>query len=388
MPSYHRLGQVPAKRHVRFQVGENRLCCEEVFGTEGFAGNYSILYHLSPPAQARSIEPVCSTAPEPWEPGAHRHHHLRTSRLRAGGNPIDGRVPLLFNEQVTISLAVVDQPQPYFYKNGTRDELVFVHEGTGVLATQLGEVPFRPGDYLYVPRGTIQQLRFVGNRGRILAIEANGSIDTPRRYRNEHGQLLEHAPYWERDFRRPDRLEARDDQGPGKFLVHLKIADQVYAYRVDHHPFDVVGWDGYLYPYALSIHDFEPRAGRLHLPPPTHQTFEGPGFVVCSFVPRQLDWDPEAVPVPYYHSNLDSDEVLYYVDGDYGARKVEVGSITLHPRGWAHGPSTGAIDASLSRPRVTDELAVMVDTFNSLRLAAAAAELDDLSYLRSWDVDR
>lgn len=385
MPSYHRLGQVPPKRHIQFRLAEGRLGAEEVFGTEGFTGNYSILYHLGLPAQARRIESLGSVAPTAWEPGAHRHHHLRTSRLAAGGNPVDGRVPLMFNEQVTISLAAPDAPQPYFYRNGTHDELIFVHQGDGVLATQLGEIPFHAGDYLYIPRGTTQQLRLDGNRGRLLVIEAAGQIETPARYRNAHGQLLEHAPYWERDFRKPERLDTHDECEPGKFQIRLKIQEQLTAYYVDQHPFDVVGWDGYLYPYAFSIHDFEPRAGRLHLPPPTHQTFEGPGFVVCSFAPRKLDWDPNAVPVPYFHSNIDSDEMLYYVDGDYGARKVEVGSITLHPRGWAHGPSAGAVEASLGRARETNELAVMVDTFQPLKLAAAAAEIDDPAYLRSWD---
>lgn len=385
MPGYYRLGQVPAKRHVQFRLPDGQLCAEEVFGTEGFGGNYSILYHLALPAQARRIESLGSIAPQAWDASGHCHHHLHTTRLTPRGNPVDGRVPLLFNDQVTISLVAPAEPQPYFYRNGTHDELLFVYEGEGTLATQLGEIAFQEGDYLYVPRGTTQQVRLVGNRGRLLVIEADGQIDTPRRYRNDHGQLLEHAPYWERDFRKPERLGTRHDTGEGMFEIRLKILDQLYAYHVDHHPFDVIGWDGYLYPYAFSIHDFEPRAGRLHVPPPTHQTFEGPGFVVCSFVPRKLDWDPDAVPIPYFHSNIDSDEVLYYVDGDYGARKVEVGSITLHPRGWAHGPSTGAVEASLGRPRETNELAVMVDTFRPLRLAAAAAEIDDPGYLRSWD---
>ncbi|HVC33186.1 MAG TPA: homogentisate 1,2-dioxygenase [Chloroflexota bacterium] len=385
MPGYYRLGQVPAKRHVQFRLPDGQLCAEEVFGTEGFGGNYSILYHLALPAQARRIESLGSIAPQAWDASGHCHHHLHTTRLTPRGNPVDGRVPLLFNDQVTISLVAPAEPQPYFYRNGTHDELLFVHEGEGTLATQLGEIAFQEGDYLYVPRGTTQQVRLAGNRGRLLVIEADGQIDTPRRYRNDHGQLLEHAPYWERDFRKPERLGTRHDTGEGMFEIRLKILDQLYAYHVDHHPFDVIGWDGYLYPYAFSIHDFEPRAGRLHVPPPTHQTFEGPGFVVCSFVPRKLDWDPDAVPIPYFHSNIDSDEVLYYVDGDYGARKVEVGSITLHPRGWAHGPSTGAVEASLGRPRETNELAVMVDTFRPLRLAAAAAEIDDPGYLRSWD---
>jgi homogentisate 1,2-dioxygenase len=385
MPSYHRLGQIPAKRHVQFRLPEGQLCAEEVFGAEGFDGNYSILYHLALPAQARRIEPFSSVDLQPWQSNSHHHHHLRTAELPAGGNAVDGRIPLLFNDQVTISLAKPREPQPYFYRNGTHDELIFVHEGEGELATQFGDMAFRAGDYLYVPRGTTYQMRLVGDQGRLLVIEADGQIDTPKRYRNEHGQLLEHAPYSERDFRKPERLETHVESGEGMFVVRLKILHQIYAYHVDHHPFDVVGWDGYLYPYAFSIHDFEPRAGRLHVPPPTHQTFEGPGFVVCSFVPRKLDWDPDAIPIPYFHSNIDSDEVMYYVGGHYSARRVEAGSITLHPRGWAHGPSTGALEASLDKARETDELAVMVDTFQPLRLATAAAAIDDPAYLRSWD---
>lgn len=385
MPSYYRLGLVPPKRHVQLRLADGQLGVEEVFGTEGFNGSYSILYHLAQPPQARRIEALGSVAPAAWEAALHRHYHLRTSRLQPGGSPFESRVPLLFNDDLVISLAVPREPQPYFYRNGSHDELTFVHEGHGVLATQFGEISFQAGDYLYTPRGTIQQLRLANNQGRLLIIEADGTIETPRRYRNEHGQLLEHAPYWERDFRKPEHLDTHDDAGPGAFEVRLKVHHQIYAYHVDHHPFDVVGWDGYLYPYAFSIHDFEPRAGRLHLPPPTHQTFAGPGFVVCSFVPRKLDWDPEAVPVPYAHLNVDSDEVMYYVAGEYGARKVEVGSMTIHPRGWPHGPSSGAVAASLTRPRETNELAVMIDTVRPLRLTAAAEALDDPAYLRSWD---
>jgi homogentisate 1,2-dioxygenase len=385
MPSYHRLGQIPPKRHVQFRSPAGELYAEEVFGTEGFSGRYSILYHLALPPQARRIEPLGTFEPRPWPDCPHRHYHLRTRQIEAGGDPIGGRVPLLFNDDLTLSLASPSAAPKSLYKNCTHDELSFVHEGTGTLHTQFGDLSFHPGDYLYVPRGTIQMLRLDGQRGRLLTVEAAGAIDLPRRYRNEHGQLLEHAPYWERDFRRPDRLIAHEEQGDGLFSILLKVGHTVHRFDVDHHPFDVVGWDGYLYPFAFSIDDYEPRAGRLHLPPPTHLTFEGPGFVVCSFVPRQLDWDPNAVPVPYYHSNIDSDEVIYYAAGDYGARKVEQGSITLHPRGWPHGPSSGAVEASLQRPRETNELAVMVDTFRPLRLAEAAARLDDPSYLRSWD---
>ena len=386
MTSYYRLGEVPPKRHVQFRAPDSgRLYAEEVFGTEGFSGAYSILYHLALPPQARTIEPLGSAEPAAWDVGVHRHHHLRTAGLAQGGDPISGRVPLLFNDDVQISLCVPSEPQADFYRNGTHDELVFVHEGRGELATHLGNLPFGPGDYLYIPRGTIQQMRLEAGSARLLVIEAAGQIDTPRRYRNEHGQLLEHAPYWERDFRKPSQLETHAEVSQGGFPLRLKIGHQLTRYCLDHHPFDVVGWDGYLYPYAFSIHDFEPRAGRLHVPPPMHQTFEGPNFVVCSFVPRRTDWDPQAVPIPYYHANIDSDEVIYYAGGNYGARKVDRGSITLHPRGIVHGPQTGAVEASLRARRETDELAVMVDTFRPLRLAQAAAAMDDLAYLRSWD---
>lgn len=385
MPSYHRLGDLPPKRHVQFRSPEGRLYVEELFGTEGFSGKYSILYHRSLPPEARSIEPAGSVAPVPWELDIHRNHHLHTRLLHGGGDPIGSRTPLLFNDDVVISLAVAGEPQDFFYKNGTRDELVFVHEGAGVLATQFGEIPFRVGDYLYIPRGTIQRLCLDGDRGRLLVIEAAGSIDLPSRYRNGDGQLLEHAPYWERDFRKPERLVGPEELAASRLEVRVKIGDEMYSHQLGHDPFDVVGWDGYCYPFAFNVSDFEPIAGRLHVPPTAHQTFEGPHFVVCSFVPRKLDWDPSAIPIPYYHANLDSDEVLYYVDGTYGARKVEPGSITFHPRGLSHGPSAGAMEASLQRPRETDEVAVMIDTFRPLHLATACNALDDPEYMHSWD---
>jgi homogentisate 1,2-dioxygenase len=407
MPAYHRVGAVPAKRHVQFRAGgggdgdAGALLAEEVFGAEGFSGVYSLLYHRHLPPQARSIEYECSVAPLPWTGGVpgtdtdarvHRVHLLRTGRLAAetaGGDGVEGRVPLLFNDEVHVSVAVVDRaPVPgTFYRNGTRDELLFVHEGEGTLATNFGLLRFHQGDYLCIPRGTIQQLRLDGDRGRVLVVEGR-NITTPTRYRNEHGQLLEHAPYWERDFRKPEELERPDPEASrpgGGYRVRTKIGDELHGYCLEHHPFDVVGWDGYLYPYAFSIHDFEPHAGRLHVPPTTHQVFQGDGFVVCNFVPRKIDWDPDAVPVPYYHSNIDSDEVIYYAGGSYGARPVQVGDITLHPRGVPHGPSAGAVERALQAPRETDELAVMVDTFRPLTMATACADLDDASYLRSWD---
>lgn len=389
MPGYHLLGQVPPKRHMVFRDADDRLLYEEVFGTEGFSGIYSILYHYQLPAASRSNQVIGALAPRPAPPGPHRHRHVKTRQLEPGGDPVSGRRVLMFNRDVSIAVAAPREPmqtasgEPYFYKNGVRDELLFIHEGSGMLETNLGDIDVREGDYVYVPRGVIHRLSFAGHTGRILVIEASGAIGVPRKYRNPFGQLLEHAPYWERDFRRPTRLQCYNQ--PGSFAVHLKIDDMLYRRVVDHHPFDVAGWDGHLYPWAFSIHDYEPHAGRFHVPPTTHQTFEGPNFVVCSFVPRQIDWDPQAVPIPYFHSNLDSEEVMYYVAGNYAARRgIEVGSITLHPRGIPHGPQAGAIEASLNAPRVTNELAVMIDTFHPLVLAELMDTIDDPAYSDSW----
>lgn len=382
MATYHRLGEVPGKRHMQFRAPNGQLCYEEVYGSEGFSGIYSILYHRRPPLHgARAMERQ-DVAPRALEGADHRLRYLRTDRLQPGGDPIRGRVPILFNAEVQISLARSLEPQPHLYRNGTADELLFVHEGLGTLQTNLGEIDFGPGDYLYVPRGVIQQLRLEDDQGSLLVIEAQGAIDTPERYRNQHRQLLEHAPFWERDFRKPARLP-EPSASAGPHCLEVKIGQELHAYELAEHPFDVVGWDGYLYPYAFNIRDFEPHAGRFHIPPTAQQTFQGPGFVVCSFVPRKLDWDEQAVPVPYYHANIDSDEVLYYVSGRYGARRTEPGSMTFHPRGLTHGPAAGAVEASLTAPRETDDVAVMVDTFRPLTLAVACAEVHEASYPRA-----
>jgi homogentisate 1,2-dioxygenase len=389
MPSYHLMGEVPPKRHSVFRDAHDNLLYEEIFGTEGFSGIYSILYHHHlPPASLRN-DLIGATTPRAAPLAGHRHRHVKTKQLEAGGDPLNARQVLLFNRDVQIAVAAPRDPmvgasgQPYFYKNGTNDELLFIHEGHGVLETQLGDVPFREGDYVYVPRGVIHRLSFEGDAGRMLVVEAAGAIGVPKKYRNPFGQLLEHAPYWERDFRRPTRLQTVDERG--EFELRLKVDDVLYRRVLGTHPFDVVGWDGHLYPWAFSIHDYEPHAGRFHVPPTTHQTFEGPNFVICSFVPRQIDWDPQAVPIPYFHSNLDSDEVIYYAAGNYAARRgIELGSITYHPRGIPHGPQAGAMEAALSAPRVTNELAVMVDTFHGLQLAELMDALDDPAYTDSW----
>jgi homogentisate 1,2-dioxygenase len=382
MPAYYSMGQTPPKRHMVFRSSNEQLLYEEIFGTEGFSGIYSILYHHHLPAASRRNELIGSLAPKQAKPSAHRHRHVRTAQLEPGGDPISGRRVLLFNSDVTISVVAPDKPMRSFFKNGASDELLFVHEGYGRLETMLGDLDFRAGDYVYIPRGTIYQLHFA-EQGRMLVIEANGAIGVPKKYRNPFGQLLEHAPYWERDFRHPTTLQSRDERG--EFELLLKLDDMLYRRVLDFHPFDVVGWDGHLYPWAFNIHDYEPHAGRFHVPPTTHQTFEGPNFVICSFVPRQIDWDPQAVPIPYFHSNLDSDEVMYYVAGNYAARRgIEVGSLTLHPRGLPHGPQAGAMEASLQAPRVTNELAVMVDTFRPLLLAEVMETIDDPAYTDSW----
>jgi homogentisate 1,2-dioxygenase len=378
------MGHIPPKRHTQFRKPDGSLYAEQVFGTRGFVGIASILYHAYPPTEATDYRLVRETTiPLASEP-ALRHYHLRTSALPVQGDPVSGRVPLLANADVVFGLCRCAEPMSYFYKNAEGDELLFIHEGQGYLETLFGTLPYREGDYLVIPRGTIYRQVAETPEIRMLIIEAASAIETPRRYRNEYGQLLEHAPYCERDIRPPAALEPHDEAGA--FEVHIKARGCITAYLYPHHPLDVVGWDGFLYPWALSIHDFEPITGSLHQPPPVHQTFQAQNFVVCSFCPRLLDYHPEAVVIPYHHSNLDSDEVLYYVNDKFGSRKgIEVGSITLHPSGLPHGPQPGAVEASLGKTR-TEELAVMLDTFRPLRLTQAALALDDPNYPYSWRV--
>jgi len=312
-----------------------------------------------------------------------QHRHFRTNELPPSGDAITGRVELMFNENVIFSVSRPIEQMDYFYKNADGDDLIFVHEGCGLLETQFGHLRFREGDYLVIPHGTIWRLVFDTLPAKLVWIEAiGGQIETPKRYRNEYGQLMEHSPFCERDIRVPEMLETRTDIGDFEVRIHRR--GRVFVYHYEHHPFDVVGWDGYVYPWAFNIHDFEPITGRIHMPPPIHQTFEGPGFVVCSFCPRMLDYHPQAIPVPYNHSNLDSDEVLYYVNKKFGSRRrIEVGSITLHPSGIPHGPQPGAVEASLGATH-TEEMAVMMDTFRPLQVTKAALEMEDPNYPFSW----
>ena len=378
---YHRLGDVPRKRHVQFR-DNGRLLVEEVMGFEGFSGNESILYHLTSPcriAEAGEHRPIAHSE---WVPDAHVHRHLVTGRAAAGGDPISGRRCLMWNGDLEVSLCRPDSEAEAFYRNGEGDEVVFVHEGSGTLETVFGSVPFRDGDYVVIPRGTTYRFALDGTPQTWLVFHAPGEIETPSRYRNRYGQLLESAPFSQRDFHPPLELETHRESGEFELLVRVRGGLQRYV--LDYHPFDVVGWDGYVYPHTFNIADFEPRTGRLHLPPPVHQTFQGPNFVICSFCPRELDYDPEAVPLPYHHSNLQSEEMIYYVSGDFGSRKgIEVGSITVHPSGLPHGPQPGLVEKALGMRR-TEELAVMWDTFRPMRLTELAADLDDPAYAYSW----
>lgn len=384
MPYFRSLGQVPHKRHTQFRQPDGRLYAEELFSTEGFSNNYSLLYHIHPPTEIlRSEEPV-DVRPKAATDNILKHRSFKGFDVAPEKNYLDSRKVLLFNNDCAISVAAPQESMAgqVFFKNADADEVIFVHEGSGVLHTQYGKLPFSYGDYLVVPRGTIYQIRFEGSSNRLLVVESFGPITFPRRYLTKYGQLMEHAPFCERDIRGPEELETIDEAG--EFLIQVKKKGLLYPIWYGHHPFDVIGWDGCEYPYAFSIHDFEPITGRVHQPPPIHQTFDGRNFVICSFVPRLYDYHPEAIPAPYNHSNIDSDEVLYYVDGDFMSRKhVERGMFTLHPAGIPHGPHPGTVEKSIGQ-KETKELAVMVDTFHPLMMTEIAAGVEDNRYMISW----
>lgn len=381
MPFYAVRGEIPHKRHTQFRQPDGTLYREEVFGTKGFSGIQSILYHVYPPTAVRAVETIPFAAPACEDQGPLRHRHFYGARLQGSGDAITGRTMLLGNDDVTFGLAVVTESMQDFYKNGECDELLFIHEGTGTLHSMFGDVAFRPGDYLVIPVGTIYQF-VVETPVRMVVIESPSPLEVPRRYRNEYGQFLEHSPFCERDLRLPDYVPPIRQEG--QYRVRVRARGGMTAITLAHHPFDVVGWDGYVYPYAFNIEDFEPITGRIHQPPPVHQTFQGHNFVVCSFVPRLFDYHPLSIPVPYNHSNVDSDEVLYYVRGNFMSRRgIEEGSITLHPSGIPHGPHPGTTEASLGKER-TEELAVMMDTFRPLKVLTPAHAIEDPNYMFSW----
>lgn len=383
MPFYHKLGSIPHKRHTVFKKPNGELYYEQLFGTEGFHGMSSLLYHEHRPTMVKQLKEGRDVSPKAAVSRNIASRMLKGWHVKPANDFLEARTCVLFNNDLHISLAAPSQSMStYFYKNADADEMIFVHEGTGVLRTLLGNLPFGPCDYLVIPRGMIYQIEFDSAENRLFIVESFSPIVTPKRYRNNFGQLLEHSPFCERDIRRPEVLETHNEKG--EFLVKIKKENYQHEVVYASHPFDVVGWDGYNYPYAFSAHDFEPITGRVHQPPPVHQTFEGHNFVVCTFAPRLYDYHPEAIPAPYNHSNIDSDEVLYYVDGDFMSRNhVEKGYISLHPGGIPHGPHPGAYERSIGQ-KETKELAVMVDTFRPLQITQAALDLQDDQYWSSW----
>jgi homogentisate 1,2-dioxygenase len=387
MPAYRQLGSIPRKRHIEHHTqpgfrGEG-IYYEEVVTTAGFGRAYSIAYHLRPPTRVTNVEAAGIAPLETAEQPTLRHHHLKSGQMSAAGDPITGRVPLLFNDDVVMARCRPAQPQAELYRNAAADEVLFIHKGKGTLTSMFGVLPFKPFDYVVVPHCTTYHVDFEGGgQPDLLVIEAANNIVLPPRYLNPDGQIRLGAPYSERDFHGPTETVVLDREQETNVLI--KDGTRLTRYTLKQHPFDVVGWDGFVYPFTFNADDFEPITGTIHQPPPIHQTFEATGFVLCTFAPRLLDTHPEAVKVPYAHSNVQADEVLYYVRGRFGSRRgVEESSFTLHPRGIPHGPHPGTIVASRSVTR-TDELAVMVDTVRPLFLSRQAMDMDDPNYPYSW----
>jgi homogentisate 1,2-dioxygenase len=380
---YFSLGKIPSKRHIQYRKDDGSLYSEELFSTEGFSNMYSNLYRCHPPTQIVQVGEPYSIAPKVIHDKQLKHRSLLGFNIKPEDDYLRSRKPVLVNNDCKIILAAPRHSfRDYYFKNADADEVIFVHIGSGTLRSMYGNLRFGFGDYLVIPRGTIYQMDFDTHDNRLFIVESYSPVVTPKRYRNHFGQLLEHAPFCERDIRKPDKLETHDEKGD--FLLYIQKQDAMYPYHYLSHPFDVVGWDGFVFPYAFNIQNFEPITGRIHQPPPVHQTFEARNYVICSFVPRLFDYHPLAIPAPYNHSNIDSDEVLYYVDGDFMSRKhVEKGMITLHPGGIPHGPHPGTVEKSIGA-KETHELAVMVDTFRPLLMTDYAASIEDKEYFLSW----
>ena len=384
MPFYTALGSIPRKRHIVFRRPDGGLYSEELMGHEGFVGTSSLLYHIHSPTTYKSARRIRQFVWEADTDTSLRHRHFRTSAVKKGGSPTLDRLPLMFNSDIAMLWVEPDVQDQHAYRNSQADEVVYVVEGQGVLESVFGDLPFRAGDYVVIHRNITHRWKLDLSAGvpKFLVFESRGHIRFPRRYMNEVGQLLEGAPYSERDIRRPTAVSPHDERGD--FPVLVKQYNALNELVLDHHPFDVVGWDGCFFPWIFNIHDFEPIVGRIHQPPPVHQTFQGDGFVICSFCPRPFDFDPEAIPAPYNHSNVDSDEVLFYASSEFMSRKgIEYGSITHHPDGLAHGPHPGRAEASIGAT-ATNELAVMMDSFKPLHIARSATPIEDLHYHRSW----
>lgn len=383
MAYYHTLGTIPHKRHIQFRKPDGKLYAEELFSTEGFSNDYSLMYHCHPPTEIIKTDDFYDVSPVIAEEKMLKHRSFEGFKVQPKGDFLASRKAVLVNSDCHVVLAAPERGMnDYFYKNADADEMIFIHEGSGVLKTMYGNISFGYGDYLVIPRGTIYQVEFKDIKNRLFIVESFSPIRFPKKYLSKNGQLLEHSPYCERDIRAPKELITIDEKGD--FLIRTKKKGRIYGIHYGHHPFDVIGWDGCCYPFAFSIHDFEPITGRVHQPPPVHQTFEGHNYVVCSFVPRLFDYHPQSVPAPYNHSNIDSDELIYYVDGDFMSRKnVTRGMITLHPGGIPHGPHPGAVEKSIGA-RETKELAVMVDTFHPLQLTIDALDIENKDYTMSW----
>lgn len=383
MPFYHKSGEIPTKRHTQFRKPDGSLYSEELVSTEGFSSVYSLVYHCNPPTLVKAMGAPIDVSPKAALEKNMQHRSFVTFDTPAYGDYIESRKTLLFNSDIHIGVAAPkESTTKYFFKNADADEVLFIHEGSGKLLTLYGEINFEYGDYLVIPRGTIYQLHFNTPDNRMLVVESPSPIYPPKRYQNSVGQLMEHSPYCERDIKLPVNLKTNDQHGD--YLVYIKKQGMLWPYTYATHPFDAIGWDGYLYPFGFSIHNFEPITGRLHMPPPIHQTFEGRNFVICSFVPRMYDYHPQSIPAPYNHSNVDSDEILYYVDGDFMSRKhVERGMITLHPKGIPHGPHPGTVEKSIGA-KETKELAVMIDPFYPLMITQEAMNVEDPNYWKSW----
>jgi homogentisate 1,2-dioxygenase len=381
MPIYHTLGKIPRKRHIIFRRPDGALYAEQLVGNEGFTGPSSLLYHVYPPTTVKSARRIRDVKYEVDPDRTLKHRHFRTARLARGGSPTLDRTPILFNDDVAMLYSQPDKQDEHFYRNAQGDEVVYVAEGEGTLETQFGNMPIAPGDYLVIHRGILHRYVFT-KPAKLLIMESRGYVRTPSRYRNDYGQIVEGAPYSERDFKVPRELVTRDEKGD--FQIIVKQYNGLNEFILDHHPCDVVGWDGMFYPWAFNINDFEPIVGRVHQPPPVHQTFQGDGFVICSFCPRPFDFHPEAIPAPYNHSNVDSDEVIFYASSEFMSRKgIEYGSITHHPDGIPHGPHPGRAEASIGA-KGTDELAVMMDSFRPLKVAKAMLPIEDAGYQTSW----
>lgn len=379
MPFYQKQGLLPNKRHIQFRDSSDNLFWEELVSREGFSHIYSNLYHKNPPTEVEIVGEIKPIIIEEWKE-SHRHRHILTRKIETSGDAISSRLALFYNDDIIISKGIADSQMDYVYRNARYDECLFIHKGKGILRSSFGDLPVKGYDYIIIPKGAIWSLD-IQDKIEFLVIESKGPIETPSKYRNKLGQLLEHSPYSERDILTPE-LPPASNKGP--IDVKVRIDRGIQTYRYKNHPFDLVGWDGFYFPWVFNINDFMPITGMIHQPPPVHQVFQAKGFVICNFVPRLFDYHPLAVPAPYAHSNVDSDEILYYVDGNFMSRKgVEKGSITFHPAGPPHGPQPGKIEQSLGAKK-TDEVAVMIDTFNPLKSTKITKDIDDKNYPYSW----